>query len=57
MLELYNSLLHHIPDVVILNFDMFRLIMKHWVLYQLDATLVVTIDLSCIHLGIEQSRQ
>ena len=30
--ELHRSSLHHIPDIVILDLDMLRPIMKHWIL-------------------------
>jgi len=30
--ELHCSSLHHIPDIVILDLDMLRLVMKHWIL-------------------------
>ena len=30
--ELNCSSLHHIPDIVILDLDMLRLVMKHWIL-------------------------
>ena len=32
ILELHCSSLHHIPDIVIFDLDMFRLVMEHWVL-------------------------
>ena len=32
ILELHCSPLHHIPDIVILDLDMLRLVMKHWIL-------------------------
>ena len=32
ILELHCSPLHHIPDIVILDLDMIRLVMEHWVL-------------------------
>ena len=32
ILELYYSPLHHIPDIVILDLDMLRLVMEHWIL-------------------------
>ena len=30
--ELHCSSLQHIPDIVILDLDMLRLVMKHWIL-------------------------
>ena len=30
--ELHYSSLHHIPDIVILDLDMLRLVMKQWIL-------------------------
>ena len=32
ILELHYSPLHHIPDIVILDLDMLRLVMEHWIL-------------------------
>ena len=32
ILELHSSPLHHIPDIVILDLDMPRLVMEHWIL-------------------------
>ena len=32
ILELHCFPLHHIPDIVILDLDMLRLIMEHWIL-------------------------
>ena len=32
ILELHCSLLHHILDIVILDLNMLRLVMEHWVL-------------------------
>ena len=31
-LELHYSPLYHIPDIVILDLDMLRLVMEHWIL-------------------------
>ena len=31
-LELHWSSLHHIPHIVILDLDMLRLVMEHWIL-------------------------
>ena len=42
ILELHCPSLHHIPDIVILDLDMLRLVMEHWILSQLHATMVVT---------------
>jgi hypothetical protein len=42
ILELYSSLLHHVTNVVIPDLHVLRLIMEHWVLYHLYATLVIT---------------
>ena len=41
ILEFHCSSLHHIPDIVILDLDMLRLVMEHRVLRQLHTTLVV----------------
>ena len=32
ILELHCSPLHHIPNIVILDLDMHRLVMEHWIL-------------------------
>ena len=32
ILELHCSLLHHIPDIVILDLDMLQLVMEQWIL-------------------------
>ena len=32
ILELHYSPLHHIPDIVVLDLDMLRLVMEHWIL-------------------------
>ena len=32
ILELHCSPLHHIPDIVILDLDVLRLVMEHWIL-------------------------
>ena len=53
ILELHCSPLHHIPDIVILDLDMLRLVKEHWILWQLHATLVVTMYTSSIHLEIK----
>ena len=42
ILELYNSLLHHVTNVVIPDLYVLHLIMEHWVLCHLYATLVIT---------------
>ena len=38
--------MHHIPDIVVLNLNVLRLVMEHWVLGKLHTTLVVTEDTS-----------
>ena len=53
ILELHRSPLHHIPDIVILDPDILRLVMKHWIFRQLHKTLVVTMYTSSIHLEIK----
>jgi hypothetical protein len=42
ILELYGSSLHHITDVVILDFYVFLLVMEHKVLFHIYETLVIT---------------
>ena len=46
--ELHCSSLHHIPNIVIFDLDMLRPIMEHKILWQLHATLVVTMYTSSI---------
>ena len=50
ILELHNSLLHHIMDTVVFNLSVLGLVMEHRILWQPYAALVVTINTSCIHL-------
>ena len=50
VLELHSSLLHHIMDILVFDLYLLGLVMKHWILRQLYATLVVTINTSLIHL-------
>ena len=50
ILELHNSLLHHIMDTVVFNLSVLGLVMEHWILWQPYAALVVTINTSRIHL-------
>ena len=45
--------LHHVSDIVILDFNVFQSVMKHWVLGELYTTLVITVNSSRIHLVIE----
>ena len=52
-LELHCSSLHHIPDIVIFDVDMLRLVMEHRVLIQLHTTLVVALYTSSIQLEIK----
>ena len=46
ILELHCSSRHHILDIVIFDLNMLRLVMEHWVLWQLHTTLVVKKDTS-----------
>ena len=41
ILELHYSSLYHIPDILVHNLNVLRLVMKHWVLEQLHTTLLV----------------
>ena len=50
ILELDNSLLHHIMDTLVFNLSVLGLIMEHWILWQPYAILVVTINTCRIHL-------
>ena len=51
--ELHSSLHHHIANVLIFDLYMLGLIVKHKILGQLNATLVVTINIGNIHLYIK----
>jgi hypothetical protein len=42
ILELYSSLMHHVTNLVIPDLYVIHLIMEHWVLCHLYATLVIT---------------
>ena len=42
ILELYNSLLHHVTNVVIPDLYVLQLITEHWVLRHLYTTPVIT---------------
>ena len=53
LLKLHSSLLHHIANVLIFDLYMLGFIVKHWILEQLNATLIVTINTSSIHLYIK----
>ena len=55
-LELHWSSMHHIPNIVIFDLDMLRIVMEHRVLRQLHTTLVVAIYTSSIQLEIKQIR-
>jgi hypothetical protein len=50
ILELHNSLLYHVTNVVIPDLNVLHFIMEHWVLCHLYATLVITKDHSSIHI-------
>ena len=53
IMDLHCSPLHNIPDIVILDLDMLRLVMEHQVLRQLHTTLVVTIYTRSIQLKMK----
>ena len=53
ILDLNYSFLHHIPDILLLDPDMLRLVIEHWVLRQLHTTLVAAMYTSSIHLEIK----
>ena len=53
ILELHSSPLYHIPDIVIFDLGMLRLVMEHQVLKRLHTTLVVTIYTSSIQMEIK----
>ena len=46
ILELHCSSLHHILDIVILDLDVLRIVMEHWILRYLHTTLIVAEDTS-----------
>ena len=52
ILYMYCLPLHHVSDIVILDFNVFRFVMKHWVLGELYTALVVTMNSRRIHLMI-----
>ena len=43
VLELHNSLLHHIANVLIFDLNMLGFIVKHRILREFDATLIITV--------------
>ena len=49
ILELHNSLLYQVTNVVVPYLNVLRLIVEHWVLCHLYATLVTTKDHGSIH--------
>ena len=57
ILHVYCLSLHHVSDIVILYFNVFRSVMKNWVIEELSTALVVTMNSSWIHLMIEQVSQ
>lgn len=42
-LELQCSLLHHVSDEVIFDLNVLRVVMKYWIVRNLDTTLIITI--------------
>ena len=48
VLELHSYLLHHIANVLIFDLNMLGFIMKHRILRELDATLIITINTSSL---------
>ena len=54
ILELYSSLLHHVSNIMELYLYVFWLVLKYQVLHHLDATLIIRIDISHIHVCIKQ---
>ena len=51
--QLYSSLLDTVPDKVTLDINVLQPIMKHWILKDLDATLIIEHDLSRLHIPSE----
>ena len=44
ILNAKNVLLYHVPDIVISHLNVFRPVMKHWILGELYTTLIATMN-------------
>jgi hypothetical protein len=44
VLKLHNSSLNIVPDEVIPDINMLRLVMEHWILREFNATLIITMN-------------
>ena len=44
ILNAENVLLHHVPDIVISHLNVFRPVVKHWILGELYTALIVTMN-------------
>jgi hypothetical protein len=54
ILHMYYFPLHHVSNIVVLYFNVFRYVMKHRVLKEIYTALVITMNSGRIHLMIEQ---
>ena len=48
VLKLHSSLLHHVANVLVFDLNMLGFIVKHRILRELDATLIITINISSL---------
>ena len=51
---MYNSLLHHVLNIMELYLYVFGLVMKYMVLCHVDATLIITVDVIYVRLCIKK---
>jgi hypothetical protein len=54
-LELDYSLQHPISDEVVYDLNVLRPVVKHWILQEFDATLVIAVDQGWLKLLTKQS--
>ena len=57
ILNLNCSLLHYVPDEMVSNLNMLRPVVRHWILREFDATLVITVDHCRLKLLTKQSSE
>jgi hypothetical protein len=55
ILEFDCSLQHHVPNEMVSDLDVLRLVVKHWILREFDATLAITMDQGRLKLLTKQS--
>ena len=53
VMKLHSSLLHHVTNVLVFDLNMLGFIVKHQILRELDATLIITIYTSSLQLEIK----